>query len=335
MHRWSANFYLVLILLVAAAFGGALFGVTDGFQIKNQAKPTVAIASPQNTANLLFVGDIMLSRNIGKKAEAKGDYTYPFELMNDYLKSFDLTFANLENPVSDQGTKVGSIYSFRADPKMLAGLTGAGFDIVNLANNHIWDYGRKALNDTFDQLDKVGISYVGAGKNYEAAHQAKVFQAGETKIAYLGYTNLIPASVATQDSKPAVAFIDTSVIAEDITKAKTQGADLVIVTFHWGEEYHTAHSAFQEKVAHAVIDAGADLIVGHHPHVPEDLEEYNGKWIAYSLGNFVFDQNFSEDTRHGQILEVSIKDKAIASVVPRQISFNEDFQPSLDETQGL
>lgn len=291
-------------------------------------RPAAPLVSPEVT--LLFVGDIMLARQIGQIAEQQGDWRYPFLKAADFLRGADLTFANLENPVSSRGVKVGSIYSFRARPEMLAGLKDAGIDIVNLANNHIWDYGRAAVLDTFKNLEGQGLAYVGAGVNYEAAHAALIKEINGVKIAFFGYTNLIAPGVTTPASEPAAAFIDSSVIAEDIKNAKAQ-ADTVIVNFHWGEEYQTRHNAFQERVAHAAIDAGADLIVGHHPHVPQDIEQYQGKWIVYSLGNFVFDQNFSEDTGHGLILGVEVFDGKISAVTPKEIKFTKDFQPFFSE----
>ena len=223
---------------------------------------------------------------------------------------------------------MGSIYSFEADPQSVEGLLYSGFDVLSVANNHIWDYGAEAFGDTLKILKDNGISYIGGGSSYDEAHQPVVREIKGTKIAYLGYTNLLPQSLGTKSSKPAVAFPDEDQIILDVQKAKTL-ANIVIVSFHWGDEYETHHNSFQENLAHTAIDAGADLIVGHHPHVVQEVEKYNGGYIAYSLGNFVFDQNFSEDTKSGLLLTATLKDKKITEINQRQVKFNSSYQPFL------
>ena len=280
------------------------------------------------TSTLLFVGDIMLSRGIEDVMEKNNDWRYPFLRTADFLRNADLTFGNLEGPISKNGTKMGSIYSFEADPQSVEGLLYSGFDVLSVANNHIWDYGAEAFGDTLKILKDNGISYIGGGSSYDEAHQPVVREIKGTKIAYLGYTNLLPQSLGLKSSKPAVAFPDEDQIILDIQKAKAL-ANIVIVSFHWGEEYETHHNSFQENLAHTAIDAGADLIVGHHPHVVQEVEKYNGGYIAYSLGNFVFDQNFSEDTKSGLLLTATLKDKKITEINQRQVKFNSSYQPFL------
>ena len=280
------------------------------------------------SVELLFVGDIMLSRGVGRIMAEKGDWEYPFAEIKSTLAEADLLIGNLEGPIGDSGVKVGSIYSFRADPRAVAGLTSTGFDVLSLANNHIWDYGREALADTFLLLDQAGVGYIGAGVDYEQAHRAVVEEVKGTKIAFLSYTDLIPASVTQVISKPAVAYLDLKQVVPDIVKAE-ELADLTVVLLHWGEEYKTKHNEKQEAIAHALIDAGADLVVGHHPHVAQEIEQYKDGYIAYSLGNFVFDQNFSTDTRSGLILKVAVKNKKIETVESQKIKFTQTYQPTL------
>src|SRR3989344_419725 len=280
-------------------------------------------------ATLLFVGDIMLSREIGKIMTEKNDWTYPFLEIKNVLGKADLVIANLEGPISSRGTKVGSIFSFRADPRAVVGLTFASMDVVSLANNHIWDYGREAFSETLEILEEANIDYIGGGKDYSEAHQAVVREVKGTKVAFLSYTDLIPKTVTEELSRPTVAFLDLEQIIPAIARAK-ELADLVVVTFHWGDEYETKHNQKQEEIAHAVIVAGADLVVGHHPHVAQEVEEYKGGYIAYSLGNFVFDQNFSVDTRSGLMLEVTLENIKIAKVVGQKVKFTSTYQPILD-----
>ncbi len=277
---------------------------------------------------LLFVGDIMLSRLIGDIMVRNNDWRYPFLETADFLKSADITFGNLEGPISAKGTNMGSMYSFRADPRAIEGLLYAGFDVLSIANNHIWDYGAEAFKETLQILGDNGIRYIGGGYDYEEAHAPVVIDVKGTKIAFLAYTNVLPTSLGLKGSKPAVAFPDINEMTRDIEKAK-KVADVIVVSFHWGTEYATTHTEEQETVAHAAIGAGANIIVGHHPHVVGEIEEYDGGYIAYSLGNFVFDQNFSEDTGRGLMFEVTLKNKEIQRIEPLTVTFNTSYQPIL------
>jgi poly-gamma-glutamate synthesis protein (capsule biosynthesis protein) len=172
----------------------------------------------------------------------------------------------------------------------------AGFDVLSIANNHILDYGADAVLDTLTLLGNNGIGVVGGGTNYIEAHQPFVKAIQNTKISFLGYTNLISPSLGLKTAKPNIAFLDIDQAIVDIKEAR-KVADLVVVSLHWGNEYETNHNSEQERVARALIDAGAHLIIGHHPHVIQEVKEYHGGYIAYSLGNFVFDQNFSQETK--------------------------------------
>lgn len=301
-------------------------GYVFGYWGTGKKEPIVDISS--KTSTLLFVGDIMLSRAIGSRMGKNNNWSYPFLKMADLLKSADITFGNLEGPISKNGTKVGSIYSFEADPKSVEGLRYSGFDVVSVANNHIWDYGGEAFKDTLKILKETNISYVGGGLTYDEAHTPIIKEVNGTKVAYLGYTNLLPPFLRTKGDKSTVAFPDEDQITLDIHKAK-ELADIVVVSFHWGNEYETHHNSFQENLAHVAIDAGANLVVGHHPHVIQEIEKYKDGYIAYSLGNFVFDQNFSEETKNGLLLTVTLKNKKIDQVTSEKINFNSSYQPFL------
>ncbi len=288
----------------------------------------IITSTPSKISSMLFVGDIMLSRSVGELMAKKDDYRWPFEKIADFLKSADLTFANLETPVSSRGVNVGSIYSFRSNPKVVQGLNYAGFDIVSVANNHAWDYGREAFGDTLSNLASAGISYVGGGHSEYEAHAGVIKTVGNTSVGFLAYTNLLPKSVSAIGDSMGVAVLDEEQMVQDIKVMKSR-AQLVVVSFHWGEEYHPVHNALQERIAHEAIDAGADLIIGHHPHVVEDIQQYKGKYIVYSLGNFVFDQNFSAETMKGLAVRVLLKDDLIQSLEPVNINISREYQPSL------
>ena len=277
---------------------------------------------------MLFVGDIMLSRSVGDIMVVKNDYRWPFEKIAGFLKSADLTFANLETPISNRGTNVGSIYSFRSNPKSIQGLTYAGFDVISIANNHAWDYGPDAFRDTMDNLASAGISYIGGGHTEAEAHAGVIKKVGDTNVGFLGYTNLLPKSLSAVGDKAGLAILDEPRMVQDIKLMKSR-ASIVVVSFHWGEEYHAVHNALQERIAHEAIDAGADLIIGHHPHVPEDIEQYKGKYIVYSLGNFIFDQNWSAETMKGLSVRVWLKNNAIDRIEQIPINISRQYQASL------
>lgn len=277
---------------------------------------------------MLFVGDIMLSRSVGALIEKKGDYNLPFINIADFLKSADLTFANLENPVSSRGVNVGSKYSFRADPRTIEGLKYAGFNIVSIANNHMWDYGREAFLDTMTHLREAGIDFVGGGNNSKEAHQPVIKDVKGTKVAFLAYTEFLQSVIAGKNSAGITRW-DMEQMKKDIIAAQNE-SDLVVVSFHWGDEYQTKHNLKQEQFAKAAIDAGADLIIGHHPHVVQEVEQYKEGWIAYSLGNFVFDQNFSKETMSGLALLVNVRDSKISDIEKVKISISKDYQPKID-----
>ncbi|MEK7138299.1 MAG: CapA family protein [Patescibacteria group bacterium] len=279
---------------------------------------------------LVFVGDIMLSRGVANQIKENDDFNYPFLNIADYLNSFDLAIGNLEGPISNKGTNQGSIYSFRADPKVVEGLKYAGFDVVSLANNHMLDWGREALVQTRDLLEADGIKVTGAGKDYIEANEPPVFGVEGQKLAFLSYTDLYPKSLSATEALAGVSDFNIEKIKAEIGELKKEG-NLVVILMHWGEEYHAKSDTTQQKIARVFIDAGADLIVGTHPHVAQEIEEYLGKYIVYSLGNFVFDQNFSAETMKGMAVEVDIRDGSVTKVLSREVEISPTFQPEISK----
>jgi poly-gamma-glutamate capsule biosynthesis protein CapA/YwtB (metallophosphatase superfamily) len=268
--------------------------------------------APPRRQTMLFAGDVMLSRTVGKRMKAEDDWKYPFEKIAPTLREADLAFANLECPVSDVGKNKGHLYSFRADPRAIEGLTFAGFDVLSVANNHMYDWGRPALVDTMDRLRAAGIKPVGAGRNDLEAHYPVLVNLHGVRIAFLAYVDVPPREATAGLDTPGVAWLDPERALEDIRFARPL-ADLVIVSLHWGIEYTRKPQRSQVELAHKMIDAGADLIVGGHPHVVQPLEEYHGRYIAYSLGNFIFDQH-DQPTHHGLMLRVTLEGKKISTV---------------------
>ena len=349
------KFFLIFLIIV---FGIILF--INSFLIRpkvieitplpaqvSESSPSQTQLPENETMTIILVGDIMLDRGVEymRKTEGKGDFRFPFLKIADELKEakrgarlgreggggIGVLFGNLEGPISDKGTKVGSIYSFRNDPKSIEGLTFAGFDVISLANNHVFDYGREALEDTLLRLKTAGIDYLGAGFNEKEAYSPIIKELNDTKIAFLVYTNLGPETWKAGEENSGIAWISENnleTIKRDIEKVKKE-SDILIVSLHSGEEYQKTPTQFQIEFSRAFIDAGADLVIGHHPHIIQPNEKYKDGWIFYSLGNFVFDQNFSEETMRGQILKILIENNKIKEVVPINIKINNFFQPEI------
>ena len=266
---------------------------------------------------LILVGDIMLSRGVDITMRNRG-YLYPFKNMAGITNSAEVTFGNLESPLSTQGEKGDQIYSLRGDPESVKGLVYAGFKVLSLANNHSYDYGRKALEETLEILKKNKIQTIGAGENITEARKPAVFDLGDLKIAFLGY-DLSPGAVGARENSPGVAKAVHEWIIKDLEKIK-ESTDFVVVSFHWGIEYRDFPTEYQKSLAHMAIDCGADVVVGHHPHTFQGIEIYKGKLIAYSLGNFIFDQR---DVKNNQSIVLKVildRDKLVrVEIIPIEL----------------
>ena len=235
------------------------------------------------------VGDILLDRGIRKKIK-QNSIDYPFENVGEFINKFDLAFCNLECPISARGASTGKIYCFRADTNFFAGIKNAGFNIFSMANNHTIDWGRKACMDTREIIEKHNLYAVGAGKDQKEARKPVIIRMNGLKFALFAYVGLPLKGLIWPASKPGPAQASIDDIITEIKKIREQ-VDFVVVSFHWGIEYQHKPMANQVEWAHKVIDAGADLVIGHHPHVLQSIEVYKNRFILYSLGNFVFDQH--------------------------------------------
>ncbi len=306
-----------------------------GFLVLNHRAPEHALEQPEPvvvqpaTSTILFVGDMMFDRYVKRAITQAQDPLLPFSQIASVIQDADLAFGNLEGPISDRGTKQGSEFSFRFESVgTVNALTYAGFDIVNLANNHIWDYGRDAVLDTMKYLRDAGISYIGFGRDSMEAGTPVIKKIGDTTVAFLGYTEFYSSAAWAGQNNLGLSSLEPGKIVRQIKELKEANkADVVVVSMHWGAEYETHSNEYQKNLAHQFVDAGADLIVGHHPHVAQEIEQYKHAWIAYSLGNFVFDQNFSADTRHGLMLKVVLYQSGVQSVDPIDIKFTNEYQP--------
>ncbi|NPV89687.1 MAG: CapA family protein [Firmicutes bacterium] len=303
---------LLLALVLAALTAGIWYHLRPG-PVLEADRPAVVHEQPGRDVRLNAVGDIMLGRHVGTLISRNG-VAYPFGKLAGPMADADFTFANLESPLSQRGTPLEGKpveVVFRADPGAIDCLPMAGIDIVSLANNHTVDYDSPALLDTIEFLKQVGIRSVGAGIDIQQARQPVVLEKDGLKLAFLAYTDLADIYFSDRDrraprataKRPGVAPLDEKMMLEDVARARTL-ADRVVVSLHWGTEYQGMPSSGQQVLAHRLVDAGADLIIGHHPHWFQGVEVYKGRVIAYSLGNFVMDQNWSNETREGLFLQV-------------------------------
>lgn len=283
-------------------------------------------------ATLLFFGDIMLGRGVATKlADQSGEASFDF--VRERISAADFAVANLEGPVSDRGANVGSKYSFRFVPEAAQWVAGAGFDLVSSANNHAWDWGRLALCDTKDHLTKAGVASVGTGCNEDEANTPYITTIGDSRVLFMSYTNLYPSSLTARGDIPGVSDLDLERITAMIKAFRAEGPGLVVIIMHWGEEYEMRSHPIQQTWAHDLIDAGTDLVIGHHPHVTQEIERYGNGWIVYSLGNFVFDQYFSEETMRGFGVEFRIQNNRVRDFSVLPYTLNSLYQPIFDDSE--
>lgn len=256
----------------------------DGEAVKDDPKKT----EPGERVLIHFAGDTIFSSKVADKLEKEG-YDYPYRYVKELFQNDDLSIVNLETPVTDGGTAAeNKTFVFKSSPKALPEMAKAGIDAVNLANNHTLDQGTEGLLDTIEHLKQNGVHYFGAGKNSKDAYAPVYIDRNGIKIAICGFTRVIPESHWAAGKNPGVAAAYDSTLAVKSIKTARKNADLVLVVAHWGKERSTKLEEHQTELARAFIDAGADLVVGGHAHVLQGLEQYKGKWIAYSTGNFIF-----------------------------------------------
>ena len=323
------NKKLFILLLIIVFLGGffvlSLFLPGNKIIVTNKATSNLLkktnLETPKITeqeqpvseaTTLIAVGDIMLSRDVASTIKRKNDYKYPFLNTADLLKSADITFGNLECPITPGRIIQTNEMVFRADPQVVEGLKYAGFDILSLANNHTMNFGEKGIEDTFKYLNEANIKFIGAGKDLKEAFEPKILEVNGLKFAFLAYADnsFMPVSYGAKENKAGIAFMDIAKMNQDVKSAKEK-SDFVIISMHSGVEYAKEPNQNQINFAHSAIDAGADLVIGHHPHIVQKVEKYKDKYILYSLGNFVFDQMWSEETRKGVIAKITFSKEGI------------------------
>nr|PZN35965.1 MAG: hypothetical protein DIU70_14910 [Bacillota bacterium] len=266
---------------------------------------------PSRPVTLAAVGDVMLARRVGERIREEGP-AYPVALVADRLAAADIALGNLESPIGVRGEPIpGKGIWFRADPAAVEALTRAGFDVLSVANNHILDYGLENFAETLAHLEAAGIAAVGGGPDLAAARRPVIREVAGLRFAFLAYSQFAdlfwswedPFRFAATEDRAGVAPLDEAILEEDIPRARAE-ADVVVVTVHWGEEYQNVPTPEQVRLARRMVDLGADLVLGHHPHAVQGFEIYRGGFIAYSMGNFIMDQErLGSITRESMLLE--------------------------------
>lgn len=291
----------------------------------------------ERKATLSFAGDIMLSRDVAPQLAANG-FEYPYRYVREIFLKDDLSMANLECPVTTASVAVNksAVILFKAAPENAGAMKAAGLDMLNLANNHVMDYGSKGLQETLEQLNTQGVMAVGAGQGYEKAHSPVFITKGAVIFGLLDYSVFPAEGYIHTRSGYDVARVDETVLYKEIAAARSR-CDYLIINIHWGKEFRHFATTQQKELAHGMIDAGADLIVGHHPHVLQGVEKYKGGVIVYSLGNFVFDRQIPEGTDEGAILQVVFQKKKLTAVslIPIIICEGSPERPSEDQNRRM
>ena len=303
---------------------------------------------------VIAVGDILIGVEIRKldgsvQEPVRKDPISAFPLVSSILKKADIVFGNLEHPLTDKGTpSMGRMFSWRASRRMVLALTSGGFNLVNLANNHTMNYGPEGLMDTIETLRANKIDYIGAGENISEARKPVIIEKKGNRVAFMGYATNInqPFGFAAGDNKPGVAPVMVSplyepphvneesmeMMAEDIRNTRSL-ADIVVVSCHWslGLEAATSHTlaVHQRGVTHAAIDAGADLVLGHGPHLVQGIEVYKGKVIFYNLGQFVVDREVPDIEKRNIMVHFEISNRQIERVCFLPVLINDKGQPQL------
>lgn len=273
--------------------------------------PVPAVAA---TLTVAGVGDMIFDRNVALLVRDRGGAA-PLASVAGLLARADVTAGNLESPLSVRGERFpGKDVTFRGDPRAVAGLRAAGFDFISLANNHVLDYGGIALTDTVSTLDEAGIAHAGAGADSAAARRPALVSRRGARVAYLAFSHVLPPGFVADADSPGLApgRGRPGEVAAAVRAAKRR-ADYVVVSFHWGVEYSPDATAEQVRDARRAIDAGADLVLAHHPHVIQGVERYHGGLIAYSLGDFVFD-HYSRETGEAFVLTAEVGPSGVGSV---------------------
>lgn len=285
--------------------------------------PLPALADDR-PVSMVFVGDVMLADQVGQGIQNGQDPLQPFAAI---LKQSDIRIANLECVIATNGEAEDKPYTFRAHPRVVS-LLKRHFDAVSLANNHTGDFGPAAFKQMLQLLQKAKLPYVGGGMDLNLAHQPLIFERQGLRIALLGYNEFFPRSFEADVDKPGHAWSDDEQVSADIRDARDKHhADLVITFMHWGFENELRSNARQQQLARLMIDAGADAVIGSHPHVTQEMAVYKGRPVFYSLGNFVFDGFTGKDNNTGWVVKLNLNKTGVTSATVHEARIDKRGTP--------
>lgn len=299
----------------------------------------VSVSSQAYASNLtiLGVGDVCFSGRLKTVADKKG-YDYFFSSFDKVIKSSDLSFLNLETCVTNiYNPDKRKKFVFRSSPACLTAIKNAGFDAVSIANNHTVDHGKSGFIDTIKNLRNAGIYYSGGGYSIKDAYKPAVFKAKGFEIAFLAFSDVVPPGFAATEKSPGISSAKHETRMMKVVQEYSRNYDLTIVSIHWGKELSYYPTARQIRLAHNLVKNGADIVMGHHPHVVQPIEIYDGKVIIYSLGNFVFSPG-SDSGRYTMLVRVSFTDNlklAKIQVFPAKIVSGKPVSESVKWLKNL
>lgn len=314
MKRCSAQFKHLLTKVSGLAVMAMLSSVL----------PFSMAQAQDDSVSILFAGDVVLDGQPGKLiAEGKD----PFADFAPLFKGADIRVANLECVVATTGSAADKNFTFRAHPRTLPVLK-RHVDAVSIANNHSGDFGRAAFTEMLGLLDQQHILHFGGGRNLQEAHTPLVIEKKGLRIALLGYNEFMPRSFEAEAQAAGVAWSENEQVVLDIQKARQQyHADLVIPFMHWGWEDDKIAVDRQRQLARLMIDAGADAVIGGHPHVIQDVDNYKGKPIIYSIGNFVIDELDNEPQTRGWVVRLELDKQGVKAWTTRLAKIDDDGVP--------
>lgn len=275
------------------------------------------------SVRLAWMGDVMLADGPGRVIARGGD---PFAGVARLLRQADLRIANLECVIASSGRALDKPWTFRAHPRTLAVLK-RHVDAVSVANNHSGDYGPQAFAEMLGRLERANLPHFGGGIDLRAAHRPLILQRNGLRIALLAYDEMFPRDFEAGEHTPGIAWADDEKIAAAIRAARAQ-ADVVIPFMHWGQEHSPAAHARQRALARLMIRAGADAVVGTHPHVRQDTELIDGRPVIYSLGNFVFDGFTDADNNTGSILWMTVDAQGVVDWRLQAVGIDKQGRPT-------
>ncbi|MBQ2613298.1 MAG: CapA family protein [Methanobrevibacter sp.] len=299
---------LLLIAAVATIFmgGGSNFG------------------QPKGDVSIAVTGDVMFARNMEGVLSSDSS---PFAGVSNVTSNVDLLIINFENAATNSENAVKGDVPLKCDPKYVPLAKANNRTIATLANNHVCDYGFTGMRDTIKYLKDAGITPMGAGENASDAHKSVTQNINNRDITVLNYMDSnnfaeydYQSLPYANDSSPGYSAYNSEDAKKQISEARANGSDFIMVSMHFGNEYSMSPNTDQEKIAHELIDYGADIVVGAHPHVPQGVEMYKGKPICYSLGNFMFDLG-TESTLNDYMIKVElVNDTGVLTLYPVNIN---------------